>query len=193
MMKKSVKSACVLVLAILSFAGAKAQRLEYGVKAGYNLASMSGDVGNKPRSGFHVGGSLGGILTRYITVEAELLYSVEGTSSLSPENDEPLKLMYLNMPMAVKYYPIEWLSLRFGPQVGVLLGARMDGKSVTNEYFPVNVGLNVGVGYETAWGIGCSIRYNHSLVNALRNRHDTQNKEYAGYPRSLQLSVEIRF
>ena len=191
-MKKITLSA----IALMAFAFTQAQDLKFGAKAGLNLANLSTDYSgegswdddNKMKVGFHVGGFVEIKFSEKFALQPELLFSTQGTKTESSEFDgdgfsssseDKINLSYLNVPVMVKFYPIEKLFIEAGPQVGFLLSAKSKyeasytvGGTTTSEsedidvkdfYKSIDFGMNVGVGYEFTDMIYANLRYNIGL------------------------------
>ncbi len=84
---------------------------------------------------------------------------------------------YINLPIMVKFYVIEGLSLQAGPQVGFLVSAKAkasgsvlgqsfsDDVDIKEEFKTVDFGLNFGLGYKFAEKFFVDGRYNLGLTN----------------------------
>ncbi|MFD2552310.1 porin family protein [Bizionia sediminis] len=135
-MKKLLLSAAV---AVIGFTQISAQDFSFGAKAGANFSTVTGDVDDTTmRVGLHVGAVAEYMLNDKMALQAELLYSMQGTkneyqetelvdSFLETYKDEAtVKLDYINIPVMFKYYVTEGLSVEAGPQVGFLISAKLD-------------------------------------------------------------------
>lgn len=166
-MKKVVLSAIFIWVGVFCM---NAQDIDFGVKAGANLASFSGsDVpGNfKTKIGFHVG-----ILAEFkfngrFSIQPELLYSLQGAkqSRSTPLQtiDTKLNLSYITLPILAKYYFTQNFSVHFGPQISALLSAKLKRddfeKDATDQYSSFDTGLAFGAGYKLKNGIFFNARY----------------------------------
>lgn len=187
-MKKIILSAA----AVMAFAfTAQAQEVKFGVKAGANFATVTGDDADdaSSRTGFHVGGVVELKLTDKFSIQPELLYSMQGAERSEVEEEGGIiytgetkaKLDYINIPIMAKYYVIEGLSIEAGPQVGFLVNAKEEveltgtgpGGSITvsqeedakDFYKSVDFGLAAGAGYELPMGLFFQARYYVGLSN----------------------------
>ena len=168
--KLKMKKIILTVIAVLGFAFANAQKVEFGAKAGLNLANLIGDVqNNSTRVGFLVGTFAEIKVAQKFSIQPELLYSTQGLKY----DGGKLLLDYLNVPVLVKYYVESKFSLEAGPQIGFLLSAKdkFDGKSVSrevdtkDEYEKIDFGLNFGLGYNLTEKLSIGARYNlHRLL-----------------------------
>ena len=105
-------------------------------------------------------------------LQAELLYSAKG-DRLRIAPPAPLlhyqrRFHYLDLPVLMR---MDWngLTAEVGPQLGYLLGARgttPDGVvRGTNRLRRWPLGYVAGIGYESRWGLGLTLRYNADLTS----------------------------
>ncbi len=179
-----MKNLCfIAVIALFSFTSVQAQDLKFGAKAGVNFATISGDVidGAKSRTSLHVGVVAEIPISDKLSVQPELLYSAQGAEFDSSIIKSTLKLDYLNLPILVKYYVADNLSLEAGPQVGFLLSAKADVEGNTNNdatlksinedvdikdnISSIDFGLKFGAGYTLESGLNFGAHYNLGLSN----------------------------
>lgn len=185
-MKKIILSA----VAVLSFGFANAQEVKFGAKVALNVASLSGDVEDASSLiGFQVGIFAEFKLSDKFAFQPELMYSGQGVKESTSEIIEGYtatieaksKLGYLNVPLMAKYYATPKFSLEFGPQVGFLLSAKVDGDytvivngmsvsvsestDVKDQASSVDFGLNFGAVYDFTEKISAGVRYNIGLSN----------------------------
>lgn len=141
-------------IALISFSFLNAQEIKFGAKAGLNLSTISVEVPqisiggsqaageaqkNSFAVGFHIGGFAELLVSDKFSVQAELLYSRQGSKLESNDvqtqdfgfgktvttanTKTDLKTAYLNIPLLAKYYVTEKLFVVAGPQFGLLLTA----------------------------------------------------------------------
>lgn len=141
-MKKVLLVAC-LTLVCFSYA----QKVQYGVKGGLNLASLYGAdyQDHEYNTYYHIGGMAELPITEKFSVQPELLYSVQGSKGdlilislhnmavpypgyISPKVTFDIKSQYLNIPVMAKYDVFKGVDLEFGPQLGFLLAAEQKTK-----------------------------------------------------------------
>lgn len=188
-----MKKVLICAIAIFTFGVASAQEVKFGVKAGVNLATFSGDavdtdVSMKP--GAHVGGLVEIKFTDKLALQPELLFSMQGakvtqrgfdgTFTYTDESKE--NLTYVNVPVLLKYYPVGGFYLEGGPQAGFLVSAKSKVESTETDidgnltrtsfeedskdfYKTVDFSFNFGAGYDFTpnWFVGA--RYNIGLTN----------------------------
>lgn len=167
----------LVAVATFGFSGVYAQGdLKFGVKAGANIATLTGDVENlTSKFAFHIGGVVEIPITDKLSFQPELLYSSQGA-----EYDEGLgfgavsanakiKLDYVNVPLIAKYYVIDNLGVEFGPLVGILVSAKEDYGGTTDDakddYKSVDFGLAAGASYKLDFGLNFGLRYNLGLAD----------------------------
>lgn len=184
-MKKVFLCAAV---AVFSFASLSAQDVRFGVKGGLNLANLGGDFGiydgyyggsdAEMKVGFHIGGVAEIKFSEKFAVQPELLFSNQGYKSkysfAGASADYNVNLNYVNLPIMVKFFPIQGLSIEAGPQVGFLISAKdelndfeisidpndPENVDTSDKYKTLDFGMNIGVGYELPSGLFFAARYN---------------------------------
>lgn len=198
-MKKVILSAAMLLA--IGFT-AKAQDIKFGVKAGLNIATLTGDVADEvdSRTSFHAGGVVEFKVGKNFSVQPELLYSGQGAKFDAFEDgvnyETTFKFDYINVPVLAKYYIVEGFSIEAGPQVGFLVNSKMevkapgvgsvevDAKELTNG---VDFGIVGGVAYDLPIGVFFQARYNAGIANIIdETGTSTQNGVF-------QFSVGYKF
>ena len=177
----------------LSFGIANAQQVRFGVKAGLNLATFSGDaVGSdvKMKAGLHAGGLVEIKFTDKLALQPELLFSMQGAEIVDKgdngtggtfKDEYKRNLTYLNVPILLKFYPVNSFFLEGGPQVGFLVDAKSKNvftdtngtattivsteSDVKDNYKSTDFSFNVGLGYDFTQNLFASARYNIGLSN----------------------------
>ncbi len=211
--KKMKNLLAIVLLVILSNTViAQEKSIRYGAKAGLNLSSIivKDSDGLKPRTSFHVGGVVEFPITEKFSIQPEILYSPQGFIDKGKDNSfnfkSVFKLDYLNIPIMAKYYVTKGLSIEGGPQIGFLLSAKADVKqtnlatgktetkslNIKKELSTVDLGANIGVGYQLDMGVFLQGRYNIGLLDV-----DKKDKNEKYNDRSLnsvfQFSVGYKF
>jgi hypothetical protein len=133
-----------------------AQVFKYGVIGGLNVSKIEnfGGYGLEENiQSFHFGGIVEYSLSRTLSLESALLYSEEGENfDNSSGTETSVKLSFINIPVQLKYYLSENISLLAGPQVGFPISTRV--KNLTSRSFtdPINTALSItgAIGYELA-------------------------------------------
>jgi hypothetical protein len=166
-----MKRAILVMLISTGFMYGSAQ-VQFGVKAGYNLANLTtspSQSGISSNSDFSAGVLASIPLFSSCTLQPEILYSGQGASFSDSLATGKLNYGYLNMPVLFKYQHASGLFAETGPQIGFLLSAKekdgsqsFDAKSSTQS---VDFSWAFGVGYKLPMGLGIDARYNLGLTN----------------------------
>ena len=203
MAKKIFSIAIMAMVAVL----VSAQDVTFGVKGGLNISEET-NMEHDPtddmafRMGFHVGGVANFAIDDNWEVEADLLYSMQGFKNkilLSEEQNlddanYTVTSHYLNLPIALKFFPVEGLYVEGGPQVGYLLskkdklkgddtGMSLYDSSATKK---LDFGVFAGLGYRFSNGIFVEGRYIHGLTGTSKLYDGSKN-------RNIQLSIGYLF
>ncbi|HER40031.1 MAG TPA: PorT family protein [Salinimicrobium catena] len=199
------KNLLLATLMILSVTGVQAQDVSFGIKGGVNFSNFSGDdadmLETDGRTGFHLGLIAEIMFTENLGVQPEVLYSSQGAKSDFQMEDEffgslsidEFKLDYISIPVLLKYYFIEGLSLEVGPQFSFVANseveASMDGVSSTEDFDDetesFDFGGALGLGYELPMGLLFQGRYVMDF-NDVYTDSDFRNSVF-------QLSVGFKF
>jgi hypothetical protein len=175
-MKKIILSSLFLLAVSFTYA----QKAEFGIKGGLNVANQNfkgdGAPSTSSIAGINIGGFVNVKITEKFSVQPELLYSTQGVSLdwlADGATINSFKLNYINIPVMAKYYAAKNFSLEAGPQIGFLTKATVNGTSsgVTvdvdaKQFFEsTDFGLNFGLGYDFTKKLSASLRYNIGLLN----------------------------
>lgn len=184
----------------------KAQNFHFGIKTGINLSKETKteverqveDFDNEFRKGFHIGGIVTYSINKQWELEGNLMYSQQGYKEhlFSIENNRTIHSIrsnYINLPIAIKYYPLEHLYIEMGPQIGFLLSKKhkIQGEGNITKYIPlkpnhIDLSLFCGLGYNFSNNIFLEARYIHGLNNTYKNVTLSQN-------RNIQFSIGYLF
>lgn len=141
--------------------------IKLGFKAGLNVSNfMSDDIEEDMaiRTSIHIGFLAEVIISDKASFQPELLYSGQGYVGEATKK----KFNYINVPLLLKYYVAENISIEAGPQVGFLISSierGNDGNADFEDQNLIDFGVNVGLGYELPSGIFFQGRYNLGLTN----------------------------
>lgn len=115
--------------------------LSFGLKAGVNLATMTGDAGEDASKKMLLGLNAGVFATYHVSesfgIQPELTWSTLGVKlkEKGGNGEATLKMNYLTLPILAKYtFEGSGFSLYAGPQIGYLLSVKSkitDGTNVT--------------------------------------------------------------
>ena len=184
----------------------KAQNFHFGIKTGINLSKETKteverqvqDFDKEFRKGFHIGGIVTYSINKKWELEGNLMYSQQGHKEhlFSIENNRTIysiRSNYINLPIAIKYYPLEHLYIEMGPQIGFLLSKKhkIQGEGNITKYIPlkpnhIDLSLFCGLGYNFSNNIFLEARYIHGLNNTYKNVTLSQN-------RNIQFSIGYLF
>jgi hypothetical protein len=172
-MKKIILFAVFAVFAFTTQA-----QVKFGPKAGLNLSTWTGNVGDlNMKPGFYVGGLANVKVAYQFSLQPELLVSAEGTNG----KNISYNTMYINIPVMAQYNTPSGFYVEAGPQLGLLLSAKvkLDGESidVKESTNTTNFGASFGAGYNMGlgFGLGFGARYNLGLSNAYGDKVNTSN------------------
>ena len=166
----------MLISGSFLIAGAQVQ---FGVKAGYNLANLnfSGDLNGvslKSKSDFSAGVIASVPLFHSCFLQPEVLYSGQGTSLSDSSQTGNLNYSYINVPVLFKYQHVSGLFAETGPQIGFLLSAKekVEGQSIDVKSSTQSTDFSwvFGVGYKLPKiNLGIDARYNLGLTNVSKD------------------------
>ena len=181
-----MKKLIVLVILLVISASIFAQGIEFGAKAGLNLATVTKSGGDKMRTGIHAGMFAEYTFSDYVGLQGELLYSMMGSKwgvvdAMAGSNGTIInKTDYIVLPVLVKLYVLERLSLDLGPQLGYMVSAKSKypGAGSVSYYHNVDNKLDISFGM----GLTCKVtskfdltgRYNLGL-SKIREGFDYKN------------------
>ncbi len=158
-MKKLILSLAVITIATMT---ANAQ-VEFGAKAGLNLATLSGsDASNIAGKAMQAGANFGAIVqipvSGMFSVNPELNFSMQGVKFDGGSD----KLNYLNVPVMAHLAFNGGFFVEGGPQVGFLMSAKekdASGSTDIKEFLnTTDFGIGVGAGFKSHSGFGGNVR-----------------------------------
>jgi hypothetical protein len=178
-------------------------RYIFGVKAGVNVASQfspgsEGVFEVKSIIGINAGGYYSYFLNRVIAVQAELSVSGKGSHwreyNYSQEEAKDI-LTYFDLPLLIRYQPLNLISFHAGPQVSYLVrsmqynyGIRLKG-AIDDYYKPLDIGLVFGVEANLPNKIDLTLRYVHGLTSV----YAPGGYNYQSYNNYFQFTAGYRF
>ncbi|HTL07006.1 MAG TPA: porin family protein [Chitinophagaceae bacterium] len=168
-MKKLVLVA--MMAAVTSLAGAQVQ---FGAKAGLNLASIRISP-SEPGTSFKMAPNFNAGVLAYLPLvsklglQPEVMYSAQGSKVSSGSEDGTYHLGYINVPVLVKYKDPSGFFVEAGPQIGFLLNAKVKSQGVSvdakDTFKGADFSAAFGIGYLSPLNIGIDARYNLGLNN----------------------------
>jgi opacity protein-like surface antigen len=174
-MKKQIITLALLLMASL---GANAQdavanESNFGIKGGYNLASVKYDSDSETgqRHGFNVGFYGESFVNDAVAIQVEFQYSQQGYEIKNDNSTFTQKINYINLPLSLNIYPTQNFFFEVGPQIGLAISHKEEFDSGFNlfdtsqEFDPnkFDYGANVGAGFKTDSGVRISARYHFGL------------------------------
>lgn len=201
-MRKILFFAALAVFAMTSINAQEetSKEINFGVKAGVNFTNIhtrggsngaSGNIGNA-KTGFHIVAVAEIMLNRRFALQAELLFSAQGTELTGIiDSGNTISLNYINVPLMAKFYVVKGLFIEAGPQIGFLVSSEY--KS-SEDFDPnsIDFGANFGLGYKLKNGLNFSARFNQGLsgtnINYFVNIFDDAQTN-----RVIQLSAGYMF
>ncbi len=212
-MKKTIIILCTLFLSASAIA--QDQKVKLGIKAGLNLATLTFDeseLDSSSKAGFTAGAMVEIPMTKKFSLQPEIMYSQQGTKTSFSDSDvtnsnyeSTIKLNYLNIPVMLKYYVIEGLSVQAGPQIGILLKANNKYKDNflgydnqesfdLKEYSSgIDTSVNVGLGYQFKDKFYTDLRYNISYSNVFKDGDTNHFIDNDMKNRVLQITIGYFF
>lgn len=141
-----------------------------GVKAGLNYATQytSGTASNvefKSMFGYNAGAYCNYFLLDFLALQSELMASAKGSYWKNQFYDAKYNLTYIDLPVLVKFQPVEWFNIHAGPQFSYLLFATQKDfgtnlkTNVLANYYKFDTGLVFGVEANLPSKINLTIRY----------------------------------
>lgn len=132
-----MKKIVITFLMATAVISVKAQNFHFGIKTGINLSKETKteverqvqDFDKEFRKGFHIGGIVTYSINKQWELEGNLMYSQQGYKEhlFSIKNNRTIysiRSNYINLPIAIKYYPLEHLYIEMGPQIGFLISKK---------------------------------------------------------------------
>lgn len=171
-----MKRIFLVVMAVMAFGFTNAQKTRFGVKGGLNIATIGGADESKALIGFQLGGFAEINVWKKFFIQPELLFSAQGAKfEYDDARDFKINLNYINIPVLAKYYITKEFNVEAGPQLGFLVSS----KNISNEN-SVDLGFNLGAGYNFTDNISVGIRYTVGLsdVYEYANNNDIDGFGY---------------
>lgn len=181
-MNKKILISTILIVFLCTLS--KAQDNSYGVRLGANLSSISSDdiPENLEDSRF---GIVVGFFAEYPinyrwSIQPEFQYSSKGN------DDESLRVDYLQLPVLAKYYVSDLFNLHIGPQIGLKIWEWEDSTGIETNFNTFDFTAVAGIGVNISENFYADIRYGFGLSNIIDDEGRTESFE--GSNRNIQLS-----
>ncbi|MBL7981980.1 MAG: PorT family protein [Flavobacteriales bacterium] len=179
-------------LLLTTFGTASAQRSGLGIKGGLMAATTTAQHIETSI----VPGATAGLYAPFqvgnrLEVQPELLISILGSGFIEPNGDRTnLHTLMVQVPLSLKLYFSNVVNAQAGVQFGKVLSAqRIDPEgstNVTSDMRPVDMGVNIGLGFDTQNGVDLALRYYSGLWTIYQN-------DDALFPRNRTLQLTAGF
>ncbi|MFI3331476.1 MAG: porin family protein [Rikenellaceae bacterium] len=167
-MKKFLLSFAALFM-LASFV--KADEWAWGAKVGANFSTVNGWQGAKTRKGVTAGLFIERMVVNNLAIESDLLYSMEGFRFKESGKTIDVNYDYVKMPIVLKYYIVDGLSLQGGAQMGYVVNKSVDANSsgldLESGVNRFNVDLIAGLAYDFCFGLVLEGRYAAGVTKIL--------------------------
>ena len=182
----------LIIIAVCGFSQVRAQN--FGVKAGYNYSTLSGETSSistiEGLSGFYIGGLVELPISNVLSIQPELIFSRQGVDlrqglkNLSIRTDtSEIRLDYLNIPIMAKVN-LGPIFLEGGVQFGFLVNKPKVDSYIANVYLrnlldkdsynSFDFGVGAGLGVKLNQHFFVETRYTYSLTNVF----DSNDKHF---------------
>jgi len=150
------------------------REISFGVKAGVNFASFTGDIEGESvddwegRTGLNFGGVVNIPVSEVFAVQPEVIFSQQGFTETIMGYDVTGRFDYINVPVLADFTVAEGLSLQAGPQVGFNIKKEVetpDGKEDVEDVESVIFDGAVGAQYKLPIGLFFQARFVFGLSN----------------------------
>lgn len=179
-MKKSILFIAAMVFST-TFVAAQ-EFVYFGAKGGVNFSNFSGDGWSgfddgKARTAYHFGLVSEIPVTDRFSIQPEVLYSAQGYDIARRDNGNDLehKLDYVNVPVLVKLYVFDGLSVEAGPQFGFLADHEVGTGDNDVEISDDNINS-----FDLSLGLGASYKFNKFFLYGRYNAGMTDIYEVEG-------------
>ncbi len=162
------KTIAVIALTLLFTAGAHAQKIHYGLKAGPQISSYTRTTDDKSAFLYHAGAFATWSIDEQFSLQGEALLSAQGINRVS-DSDVKMRTLYLNVPLLVRYNFTDRVSAHAGLQTGILLSAKLkvedfDEYDRRKAYKPMDIACSLGGEYRFTPNIGAGLRFNLGMT-----------------------------
>ncbi len=162
-----MKHIILITLVLFMFTAVHADMF-FGVRAGLNIADLSGDDADETDSiiGFHIGGMMQYFVSPDILIQPELLFTQKGYEVEYMGHTEDVTLSYLEIPVLAKYnFDLESVILQ--PFLGPALGILIDDDDTEAE--GIDFGLHLGLDAVLMGNLLIGLRYNLGLTDVFED------------------------
>lgn len=122
-------------------------------------------------------------------IQPELLFSMQGAAKDLPDGGTTQFTTFSAVvPVSLKFFLNQTINLQAGVQCGQLLMATADGEDVAKQINRLDMGVNIGAGIGTRYGLDLTLRYYSGLSSIL-----VEDQTIFPMNRTLQFTVGYRF
>lgn len=169
------------VLFIFTLTTTHAQDISFGIKAGVNFSSVTGDNVDEldGRTSLHAGGVVNIGISELFAVQPEVLFSAQGATTSEEGIDATVKLDYINIPIMADFTVAEGFSLQGGPQIGFNMTSEVEWEDETEELEDIeslDLGLGIGAQYRLPMGLFFQARYVIGMSDISSDDSDDKNQ-----------------
>ncbi|WP_047419454.1 porin family protein [Cellulophaga sp. Hel_I_12] len=179
-MKKIVVLAIVLATGASAMAQTWSNKVQVGVKAGLNFATVAGNDFESPdgRTSFYGGLLVEVPVTDIFSFQSEVFYSGQGfdITNNSNQDDAAYQVDYIQVPLLLKVYLIDGLNIHAGPQFGFKVNEEIDfdpnadgGDIDTDAVKDFDFQLTTGVEYKFSGSVFIQARYSYGFSEMIEN------------------------
>lgn len=175
---------CTTTLLLFAIITSNAQEASYGVRLGANLSSISSDdIADDledSRFGIAVGFLAEFPMTEKVSIQPEFQYSAQGN------DDESLRVDYLQLPIFLKYNFTDRFNIHIGPQVGLKIWEWEQNGVIEADFNTFDFAAVAGVGVNLTENFFADLRYGFGLSNIIDD--ESIPGDFEGNSRNIQLS-----
>ena len=138
------------------------KRLEFGIKAGAGYSDfVNANFATDPLMGYHFGATIGFKLNDRLSVQEDILYSLQGATAKSDLlGKEDIKLHYMTIPILLRYKTRSGFYVEGGAQAAMLIKEDVPGLTGDQKFArKVDAGAVGGIGFQSKMGLGVGVRY----------------------------------
>jgi len=197
-MRKTLLAILLLFLFKVNYA-----QINYGLKAGANLASMADEFTDYKVGIGYFGGAFAEFrVSKKLFIRPEFLYSEESFKQQFGNNGSlNTTISYLNVPLLIGIRPVDKLKILGGFKWGYNLNTtfRAEGaKNSVKDFYKNDNSLSLGLDYELRNKVGITLHYNHGInklqtIQLADEAGDSLGNKKFSLSRTFQLGVSYSF
>ena len=144
--------ALILLITAFFFASQKlyAQKTSYGIKAGVNLSTVTGEAYPadtvKMLVGYHAGGFIT-IKLPFVSIQPELLISTAGSEFWTNDVIQEMKFTYISLPVMIKIKPLKGFYVEAGPQFSYKIAESISTSNLRGMINELDLSAGAGLGF----------------------------------------------